>query len=173
MAEAHVIQGQVLQLLDKTTVNNFFYPPQKTAPVLDWVVASLSHVKESAHVYSPTFKLLYANNRYRTLSGAPPAAMANLYSVFRYLRRTYRNSDEAVKNIMESARTKQPRTFGLKLVKVPGLIIECRAIPVVSQGALLGIVVLADKKVLRNVRRGVPRGRVPAVSTRRRETDNG
>lgn len=144
MMQSGVSGGQIFQCMEPVTVHNY-PPPREEASPLAWISASLSMVAESAHVYDRSLDLVYHNNRYGTLSAAPPHALANLHTVFEYLRRFYCNTDLAVANIIKTLNTVQPRSFRLFLVKNPNTILECRSAPVVSGRKVLGVVVLASR----------------------------
>lgn len=144
--EAHIDQGQILQLLDKAVINNYFLAPNRSPSPMVWISAVLSGVSESSHIYSASLDLLYANNRFGTLSGSPPGVKTNIYTVFRYLRRFYSNTDDAVQTVIKSLRTNRPLSCVLNMVGDQRLYLACRAIPVSNNGRIYGVVLLAEKR---------------------------
>lgn len=136
--------GQIFQCMEPVTVNNYLHEDEPS--YLSWLSTALSLADESAHVYNNDLELIYHNNRYGTLSDAPLRALANIHTVFNYLRKFYSNTDCAVDNIVETLNNVSSRTFDLVMINTPDTVLLCRSSPVLDGKKVLGVVVLASRR---------------------------
>ncbi len=133
---------QLYQAPDAIVINNHY---RAENDYVHWLVASLEHCNDSVHIYGKKQELLFYNNLFLPFDQTTEVDMLNLYTVFSYLQKTYRNTKEAIDIILGIYTNPTPRFFSL-FTGNNGSGVQCKAFPVLTNGKLLGVVVVADRQ---------------------------
>lgn len=129
--------SHIYQAAEYITVTDNFSQDSDYRP---WVDAILRSAPTSTFIYGRRMELLAYNNRWGTLNGSKPSDLCNVHTVFRYLSRTYSETDRAILAITATYETHRPGFFELQVIRT-GHIANGRAWPVLSEGNLLGVVI--------------------------------
>ncbi len=141
MDQSIITATNVFQTAREIVVNNNFGPSPKDP--LSWVNTFAAASIESVVIFDDRMRLLKFNNRYGTLDAANQRDLADLYSLFRYYGKFYRNADHSLQIVKQVFMFHIPREFIMH--NYSGWTCDCRAYPVLDGMQLGGVVLLAHR----------------------------
>ena len=128
----------VFKTSSNIVVNNNFGLPSRDPLV--WAYAFASCTIESIAIFDDQMRLLHCNNRFGTLDGATPADLEDLFSLFKYYGKFYRNAAHGLSVLNQVFISRTPQEFIMH--NYSGWSCNCRAFPVLEETRRLGGVVL-------------------------------
>lgn len=125
------------QTTREIVVNNHFAPDDP----LIWARALAACTVESMVFFDDKMRLILSNNRFRTLDGAAPHEMKDLYSLFEFYGKFYSNASHCREIVKKTFLFKSPQNF--IMYHNSGWSCDCRSYPVLDGMQLRGVVLLA------------------------------
>ncbi|KKU87054.1 MAG: hypothetical protein UY18_C0048G0007 [Microgenomates group bacterium GW2011_GWF2_47_9] len=108
-----------------------------------WTSAFAACTVESMVYFDENMRMVDYNNRFGTLDDANSGDLLDLYTLFRFYRRFYKNADHGLNIVRQAFLFRSPKEFIMH--NYSGWSCNCRAYPVLDRMQLRGVVLLAHK----------------------------